>query len=249
MTKITNISCVIISQNSESTITETLESLKDFSEVIIYSNNSTDNTEQITQNYANVKLIKGDFLGFGLTKNKAASYTQNDWILSLDSDEVISINLLEEIRKLQLKNNKNVFIIKRDNYFLNKHIKHSGWGKDFLTRIYNKSYHQFNDNMVHEYIELKKDTVAINLKNSFKHNAVENINQFLYKIIKYSDLAAKDKKTCSFFIVLSKAIFAFFKTYILQLGFLDGWRGLIIAISNFNGKFFRYTKRYINCKK
>ncbi len=106
----------------------------------------------------------------------------------------------------------------------------------------------FNENLVHEFIPLQKESIEITLKQSFKHNAVENINQFLQKVIKYSDLASKDKKTCSFLIVIAKAHFAFFKTYILQFGFLDGWRGFLIAVSNFNGKFFRYTKRYINCK-
>ena len=249
MTKIENISCVIISQNSQETITDTLESLKSFSDVVVYSNNSTDNTENIIKNYDNVTLINGNFLGFGPTKNKASEYAKNDWILSLDSDEKLPFELIDELKKLMLDNSKEVFILKRDNYFLNKKIKYSGWGKDYLTRIYNKSQYQFNNNMVHESVQIANDTKQTRLKNSFQHNAVQNLNQFLQKIIKYSDLAAKNKKTCSLSVVILKAFFAFFKTYIMQLGFLDGWRGLVISISNFNGKFFRYMKRYLNCKK
>ena len=249
MIKIDNISCVIISQNSEATITETLDSLKPFSDVVIYSNNSTDNTETIIKNYNNVTLIKGEFLGFGPTKNKASEYAKNDWIFSLDSDETISYELLKELSQLDLKDTKEVFTLKRDNFFLNKEIKHSGWGKDFLTRIYNRTEHRFNNNMVHEFIETTQKTKESKLKHSFQHNAIQNVNQFLQKVIKYSDLAAKEKKTCSIVVVILKAHFAFFKTYILQLGFLDGWRGLVISISNFNGKFFRYLKRYLNCKK
>ncbi len=244
-----DISVIIIAKDAQETIDETLQSLQLFSEVIVYLNDSTDQTKSITQNYANTTIIEGKFEGFGPTKNKGASFAKHDWILSLDSDEVILPELLNEIKELTLNNPKEVFILKRDNYFLNKHVKYSGWGKDYLVRIYNRSCHQFNSKMVHEKIELNNNTVKTHLKNSFKHNAVQNINQFLQKIIKYSDLAAKEQKTCSFFIVLLKANFAFFKTYFLQLGFLDGWRGFVIAISNFNGKFFRYTKRYINCKE
>ncbi len=245
---IENISCVIISQNSQETIRETLESLKSFSDVVIYSNNSTDNTHEVVEEYSNVNLIKGNFLGFGETKNRASSYAKNEWILSLDSDEVLPKALLQELYKLSLKDKKEVFSLKRENYFLGKHVKYSGWGRDILVRLYNKEYHHFNKNMVHEHIELKKDTKKSSLKNSFKHNAVTNINQFLQKVMKYSDLASKDKKTCSMLVVVSKSLFAFFKTYFLQLGFLDGWRGFVIAVSNFNGKFFRYMKRYINCQ-
>ena len=245
---INNISVVIMAKDAQATIKETLESLTNFGEVILYLNNSTDNTKKIASSYANVKIVTGDFLGFGPTKNLATTHAKNDWIFSLDSDEVILPQLLAELKTLKLTNKKELFIIKRDNYFLNKEVKHSGWGNDRLTRIYNKTYHQFNQNMVHEFVMLKEDSIKSNLTNSFKHNAVQDVNQFLQKVMTYSDLAAKDKKTCFFLVVILKAKFAFFKTYVLQLGFLDGWRGFVIAISNFNGKFFRYTKRYINCK-
>ncbi len=245
---IDTISVVIIAKDADVTIEETLKSLISFKNVLLYLNNSTDETEEIAKKYPNVTIVHGDFLGFGPTKNKAAEYAENEWILSLDSDEVILKSLLEELKSLELDNKKEVFILKRDNYFLGEEVKYSGWGKDKLTRLYNRSYHQFNQNAVHEFVELKDDTVKIELQNSFKHNAVQDINQFLQKVMKYSDLASKDKTTCNFLVVLLKAKFAFFKTYIIQLGFLDGWRGFVIAISNFNGKFFRYTKRYINCK-
>lgn len=245
---IDTISVVIIAKDADVTIEETLKSLLSFKNVVLYLNNSTDKTEEIAKKYSNVTIVHGDFLGFGSTKNRAAASAENEWILSLDSDEVILESLLEELKLLNLDNKKEVFILKRDNYFLGEEVKYSGWGKDRLTRLYNRSYHQFNQNIVHEFVELKEDTVKTNLQNSFKHNAVQDINQFLTKVIKYSDLASKDKKTCNFLMVLLKAKFAFFKTYVMQLGFLDGWRGFVIAISNFNGKFFRYTKRYINCK-
>ena len=237
-----------MAKDAQDTIVETLDSLTIFDEVILYLNDSSDDTKIIASGYKNVKVIDGEFIGFGPTKNNAASFSKNNWILSLDSDEVILPKLLDEISGLKLEDENEVFTIKRDNYFLDKQVKYSGWGKDLLTRLYNKNTHSFNQNMVHEFIELDENTKNTTLKSSFKHNAVTNINQFLQKIIKYSDLASNDKKTCSFFIVLLKAKFAFFKTYFLQLAFLDGWRGLVISISNFNGKFFRYTKRYINCK-
>ncbi len=247
--EIQNITPVIIAKDAQSTIQETLDSLVDFSEVILYLNNSNDDTHTIASNYQNIKIIDGEFSGFGPTKNKASEFSSNEWILSLDSDEVIPQQLFQEIAKLELKNKKEVFVLKRDNYFFDKKIKHSGWGDDYLTRIYNKTYHNFCENLVHEFVELKEDAKKTSLTNSFKHNAVENINQFLTKSMKYSDLASKDKSTCSYTIVILKGFFAFFKTYVLKLGFLDGWQGIFIASSNSYSKFFRYTKRYLNCKK
>lgn len=245
---INHISIIMIAKDAGATIKSSFESIKEFDEVILYLNNVSDDTEDIAKEYSNVKIIKGDFLGFGPTKNKAASYAKNDWVFSLDSDEEILPKLIEELKSIELKNKKEVFILKRDNYFLDKEVKYSGWGKDMLTRLYNKSFHKFNDNIVHEFIELSNQSIKINLSNSFKHNAVQDVNQFLKKIMNYSDLGAKNQQTCSFITVLLKSFFAFFKTYILQRGFLDGWRGYVIAISDSNGRFYRYTKRYINCK-
>lgn len=246
---IPNLSVVIIAKDAQDTIQTTLRSLRAFDEVILYLNDSSDNTGLIAQSFSNIKIIEGAFLGFGDTKNHAASFASHDWILSLDSDEELLPPLVEEITALVPDNPQKLYIIKRENYFLDKHIQHSGWGKDYLARLYHRKTHQFNSNKVHESIETTSHTIKITLQNPFKHYAITNINQFLQKIIRYSDLASHDKKTCSFLVVIAKAKFAFFKSYFFQLGFLDGWRGFVIAIANFIGKFFRYTKRYIHCKK
>lgn len=246
---IKNISVVMIAKDADQTIKSSLESLIAFDEVILYLNNSKDDTKKIAQKYKNIKIIVGDFIGFGPTKNKAASFAKNEWIFSLDSDEIVTDMLFKELLSLSFGNENEVFIIKRDNYFLGKKIKYSGWGKDFLVRIYNKNVHGFNDKMVHEKIQLTKNSKKIALKNSFIHLAIIDISQFLTKINTYSKLAAGEKKTCSFIVVLSKSIFAFIKTYFFRLGILDGYRGFVIALSDANGRFYRYLRRYINCKK
>ncbi len=243
------VSVVMIAKNADATIASSLESLIHFDEVILYLNNSTDNTETIAKTFKNVNIIDGTFDGFGTTKNRATSYARNSWILSLDSDELISKSLFDELNTLSLNDEKAVFIIKRDNYFLNKKINYSGWGNDYLVRVYNKNEHGFNNNIVHEKIILHTNSKKIILKNSFKHLAVIEIGQFLSKINSYSKLGAVDKMTCSFTVVIFKSLFAFIKTYFIRLAILDGYAGFVIAISDANGRFYRYVQRYINCKK
>ncbi len=245
---IKNISVVIIAKDAEDTIKECLESLIDFNEVILYLNNSSDSTSNIANKFTNVQIAEGTFIGFGPTKNRASSYASNDWILSLDSDEILNSKLIEELKTIDLSNNNNIFKLKRDNYFLGHIVKYSGWGNDYIYRIYNRTQHNFNLNLVHENIELDKKSNKIKLVNSFKHLNILNINQTLEKTISYTDLGAKDKKICFFPIVLLKAIFAFFQTYILRLGILDGWIGIVISITYANRRFYKYLKQYINCK-
>lgn len=150
MTKIRNISCVIIAKNAETTLKATLDSLKEFEDVVLYSNNSTDRTDKIASSYSNVNLINGDFLGFGQTKNKAATYSKNQWILSLDADEVLSSECIKEIKELTLEDDT-LYSITRENYYKKRVVKHC-WGKDIIVRLYNKTQTSFTDKQVHESI-------------------------------------------------------------------------------------------------
>ena len=79
-----NISIVVLAKNNEQTIKKTLESLNKFDDVVVYDNGSSDNTKNIAKSFSNVNLIEGEFKGFGWTKNQAASFAKNDWILIID---------------------------------------------------------------------------------------------------------------------------------------------------------------------
>jgi len=242
---ISHISVVIIAKNSEDTLEECLEALKSFEDVVLYINDSSDNTEAIASRYVNVNIIKGIFTGFGNTKNEAAKYAKNQWILSLDSDEVLNNAIIEEIRAQKYDKKENLFILRRDNYFLGaKTIS-----KDDIIRIYHTHYTKFDDNLVHEKIIVPSNSHVIKLLHTFKHHNITDINQTLSKMIKYTDLGAEGKKTCFFLVVIAKATFAFIQTYILRFYFLNGWRGFVIAVSNANRRFYKYLKQFINCKK
>jgi len=242
---IDNISVVLIAQNAQDTIEECLASLVDFSEVILYLNGSTDTTKEIGMQFSNVKIVEGNFLGFGKTKNKAASYSSNEWILSLDSDEILNKNIIKNIIDADFSKINNVYILKRDNYFLGA----TTVSKDFIVRVYNTKHTKFNDNMVHEKVMIHNDTNKVTLKGSFKHLNIIDINQTLTKMIQYTDLGAKDKKLCFFLVVILKATFAFFQTYFLKFYIINGWRGFTVAVTYANRRFYKYLKQYINCQK
>jgi len=242
---ISHISVVIMAKNAEETIDQSLESLQLFDEVLLYLNNSTDKTEEIAKKYANVHIIEGEFLGFGKTKNAAASHCKHDWVLSLDSDEILNKGLLNELAHLDFSNTTKLYKLKRDNYFLG----HTTQNSNLIVRIYNKKYTQFDDSIVHEKIMVPKDASVVTLKNSFKHLYVLNINQTLKKIIHYTDLGSEGKKTCFFSVVIAKSVFAFFKTYIIQGNFMKGWVGYALAVNSANKRHYKYLKQFIHCQE
>ena len=240
-----SISAVIIAHNSEETLTECLTSLLRLPEVVVYENGSTDRTAEIAEGFANVRLEQGAFIGFGPTKNKAAGFASNDWILSLDSDETVSAELIDELDALTLGDSKILYELLRQNYFMGRHVKHSGWGNDWLPRLYNRQAHSYNEAMVHENVIPLPDAPVQRLQNPIRHSAVERIGQFLVKIDRYTELRMEEgSKGYGPFMSLLKAKWAFVRSYILRLGFLDGWRGVVIAWGDASGVFYRCMKCY-----
>lgn len=242
---IKQISVVIIAKNAEGTIAESLDALNAFEEVVLYLNNSADDTKSIAQRYENVRIVEGEFHGFGKTKNEAGNQSKHDWILSLDSDEILNDKLIDEISQLDFDDTSKLYRLKRNNYFLG----HKTQSADLIVRIYNKKHTGFNDNAVHEKIVVPKASEVYTLKNSFKHLNIVNINQTLTKIIHYTDLGSKNKKTCFFTVVIAKAVFAFLKTYIIQGNIVRGWVGFALAVNSANKRYYKYIKQFINCQE
>jgi len=244
MTKIEHISCVIIAKDAEATIRQTLNSLSAFDEVIVLSNNSTDETENIVQEFTNTTLVIEDFVGFGPTKNLAATFAKNEWIFSLDADEVLTTEFVDNLYKINLQE-RTVYSILRINFYKTTQIKHC-WGNDNLIRIYNKNITKFTDKKVHEKIIIENlETKKIDGK--IKHYPYSSITDFIIKLDRYSTIYAEDnvgKKSSSPSKALFNGIFSFFKTYLLKRGFLDGYAGLVIAFSHMATNFYKYIKLY-----
>jgi len=239
----------MIAHNAQKTLALSLESLQEFQEVIIYENNSTDKTVEIAKKYPNVTLISGEFLGFGPTKNRAISYATHEWVLSLDSDEVLSKEFVQQLQKRELSN-KSVYTILRTNYYKTTQIKHC-WGDDVIVRLFNKKTTHFTDKKVHE--KIITDNLNIDaLEGSVKHYPYATVSDFIVKLDKYSTIYAQDnvgKKSSSPLKAIVNGSFSFFKTYFLKKGFLDGYAGLIIAFSHMATNFYKYIKLYeLNCE-
>jgi len=230
------VSIVMITKNSEKHLDEVLSALTDFKEVIILDNGSTDNTLNIIKKYKNVRIFIEQFEGFGRTKNRAISYASNDWVFVLDSDEVMSEELKEEIKQT-IKNFKySAYYVPRLNNFFGKWIKHGGLYPDYSIRLFNKKVAKFNDRDVHESVICKCKKGY--LKNHLLHYAYEDIAQFIEKQNRYSSMNPKK----SFFKAIIAPYWTFFRMYFLKCGFLDGIEGFIIAKLYSQYTFWKYIK-------
>lgn len=237
------ISVTILCKNSSTTLFDVLQSVAGFEEVILIDTGSTDGSMDIAKGFSNVTLYERPFTSFGPLHNEAATLASHDWILSLDSDEVLTTELASEILALDLDTDY-LYGFCFDNFFKGKQIKHSGWSPDKHVRIYNKTVTQFSNASVHESIQTQGLKVRY-LKGHVKHYSYQSIADFLKKMQLYSDLFAKghaEKKKGSFGKAWLHSAFAFFKTYILKRGFLDGKEGYIIAKYNADTAWYKYLK-------
>ncbi|MGE4456621.1 MAG: glycosyltransferase family 2 protein [Arcobacteraceae bacterium] len=240
-----NISAVVLAKNNEKTIGNTLQSLTDFSDVVVYDNGSVDETINIAKSFPNVNLIEGEFRGFGWSKNKAASYAKNDWILIIDSDEVVDGELLEVLKNKVLEKNC-VYKLNFKAFYKDIQVKHCGWNNQKIKRLYNKTVTSYNSNDVHEDIITNGLTMEV-LAGNVEHYSYHSISEFIIKADRYSTLFAKNnagKKKSSPSKAFFNGIYSFIRTYIFKQGFRDGYVGLIIAYSHMVTNFYKYIKLY-----
>jgi len=238
------ISVVIITYNEQDNIKRCLESVRWADEIIVIDSGSYDKTLDIVRKYTN-KIYIHKWKGYSKEKNFGILKAKNDWILSIDSDEVVSDELKDEIIK-SIKNTKfDGFFIPRKVYFLDKWIKHCGWYPDFQLRLFKKSKGRFDESkLVHEGVKLNGKIGY--LKNSLLHFPYKDLNQYFQRFNKYTTLAAnelfKKNKRVIFVNLILNPIFTFFKMYFLKLGFLDGFAGFVVCFLSSFYNFVKYSK-------
>ncbi|EPZ2626961.1 glycosyltransferase family 2 protein [Campylobacter coli] len=243
------ISVIIIVKNAQNTLLECLNSLKEFGEIILLNNESTDDTLKIAKEFqkefTHLYIYESRFIGFGPLKNIALSHTKNEWILNIDADEILEKETKEELKKLEIKE-QSILALPRKNLYKGEWIKACGWWPDHVLRVFNKKHTKFNENLVHESLILYPNTQKIKLQNGLKHFAFESIDDLLDKLQKYSRLWAlqnlhKESGICK---ALVRGFWTFFRNYVLKKGIFYGYKGFIISVCNGLGAFFKYMKLY-----
>ena len=230
------LSIVIITKNEEKFIFDALKSAVFADEVVILDSGSEDQTCNIAKKIG-ARVEQQAWLGFGAQKNKAVELADNDWVFVLDADERITPELRDEIIST-LKNPKfDGYRIARLNNFFGKNIRHCGLYPDYSIRLFNRQKGKFNDVPVHESVQIQGNTDK--LKNHMLHLAFDTVEEFSNKQKKYAELSQKDKNLIKAFI---SPIWTFLKIYIIRLGFVEGWRGFIIAKVYAQYTFWKYFK-------
>ena len=236
---------VVIARDAAATIELTLASLREFPEVIVYDHGSRDRTQEISAAYPNVQLVNGEFLGGGRTRNHAASLAEGDWILALDAGEYLSDALIASLRALELGDPDRVYSAARHNLFMARDMRWGGWGSAWVTRLYNRQRYQFSDAPIDEKLILAADTRITPIKGALWREAVPTLDTLIRDVGMQARLRQHTmRRALPPPLIVLRAIWTFIVSYVLKLGALEGWRGLVIAAAASTEVFFRCMQRY-----
>jgi len=238
-----SLSVTIIAKNEAHRIRDCLESVKWADEIIVLDSGSTDETRAICREYTD-KVFSTDWPGYGAQKNRALDYATKQWILSIDADERLSPKLCAEIQAVIKSSHNFVYQIPRKSWYCGRFIRYGDWHSDYCLRLFQKGQGQFSLDPIHERViaqgPIKK------LQHEILHLSFSNLEEVLDKLNHYSTLSAqmmyKKGKTASLSTAVGHGLWSFFRGYILRRGFLDGKEGLLLALSNSLGTFYRYSK-------
>jgi glycosyltransferase involved in cell wall biosynthesis len=238
------ISATIITCNEERSLPRAIESLRCCDEILVVDSGSTDRTVEIAAKFG-ARVVEANWRGYAGQKNYASDEALYDWVLSIDADEALSEDLEAEI--WQLKKNGpayDAYTVPRLAQYLGRWILYSGWYPDRKVRLFDRRKARWVGDYVHESV-VSEGRVG-ELKGNLLHYTCGSLSEHLKTMDRYTTLAAEEvvarKKPVGARQLLFDPPWTFFKTYVLQRGFLDGIEGLTIAYMASMYTFLKYAK-------
>jgi glycosyltransferase involved in cell wall biosynthesis len=239
------LSAIILSHNDEATIARALQSVSFCDEVIVIDDESTDKTLAIAKKHGATVFTHALNDDFAAQRNFGLAKAKGEWVLFVDSDEVVSPSLADEIQQ-ELAGKTDGWYIKRRDTMWGHEFKYGEMGNVKLLRLARKKAGTWN-RPVHEVWDVKGETDT--LTHPLLHYPHPDVAQFIEEINRYSTLNAKhfyDKGVRTHvWQIMAYPAAKFFVNYVWKLGFLDGTAGAIVAFLMSLHSFLTRGKLYL----
>jgi glycosyltransferase involved in cell wall biosynthesis len=240
------VSATLITYNEEQNIARALESLSWADEIVVVDSGSSDKTLEICRRFTD-KIFHRDWTGYVDQKNFAVEKAFHNWIFSLDADERVSLELRAQIEALaSVENRASGYRIPRVAFFMGRWIRHGTWYPDYQVRLFDRRHGRWEGGRVHESVRIQGKPES--LTGEIHHFVYGSFTEYLRRLEIYSNLAALDYldkgKPAMQFNLFAKPFAAFFNSYLLKRGFLDGTPGFAVAVLGSISAFFKHAKLY-----
>ncbi len=238
------LSAVVIACNEERRIVPCLESLSFADEIVVVDSGSTDGTIAAARRFTD-KVHPVPWRGFGPQKQAAVGFAAHDAVLNVDCDERVTPELADEIRSILSGGAmRAAYTVPRRTFLGGKEIRHCGWYPDRTIRLFDRKRARFSDDIVHERVIASGEIGQC--RGHLVHYSFDGFADILRKMDGYTDLSARkmfgEGRRCGLADLTARPAFAFLKTYVFRLGFLDGVEGIEIAAAAALHVFAKYAK-------
>lgn len=247
----TGLSACIITYNEVDRIEECVRSVDFCDEVIVVDSHSTDGTRERAA-ARGARVIERDWPGYRSQKQFAVAAAHNDWVLCLDADERVSDELRAEIESWRQRGFGDFagWSVPRITDYFGRFLRHGNAYPDRLTRLFDRRRGGWVGREIHENTRVQGRIGR--LKGHLEHYSYRSLTDHLGRMQRYADLMGQalydDGKRCGLAKVLLNPQWRFFRGYLLRLGFLDGWRGLVFALVEAGYVRRKYLSLYIRSR-
>ena len=240
------LTAVVLSYNSERTLRPVLDSLQFCKDIVVVDSGSTDSSLIIANTFGNVRVFHRKLAGFGEQKNFAVEQAKFDWVFVVDSDEIVSKPLQDEIFAVfqEGAHRASAYQVPVQLYFLGKPIHYSGQQSKKTVRLFNRFISHFDQAVIHENVVVKGELGSF--KHPLLHHSYLTLEDYFSKFNRYTSLAAKklaeQSSTPQKHKVFTGFAFHFFKFYFIKLGMLDGYHGFLWCLFSSLYPVVKYAK-------
>jgi len=240
------LSVTVIAWNEEERLRACLDSVSWADEIVVVDAESSDKTVQLAREFTDRVWVRS-WPGFALQKNFALDQASGDWILSLDADERVTPELTTRVKAVLAEDGPaDGYLIPRRNVFWGAWVRHGGLYPDYQLRLFRRGAGRFVEDAVHESVRVagRVDTLG----EAMLHESYRDLEDFVRRSNRYSTLAARDwirrGRRVGVPGLIMKPLGRFLSMYIVRRGFLDGWRGLVLAVLYAEYVFLRMAKAW-----
>jgi glycosyltransferase involved in cell wall biosynthesis len=227
-------------------IEECIRSVDWADEIYVMDSFSTDGSvELIRQKFPRVRIEQREYLGAASAKNYAIDRAAHDWIFVIDADERVTPKLRAELlRTLERDLKFWAYSVGRLNFMLGKPVRFSGLQRDRVTRLFHRAHARYPNKRVHA--DLLVDGETGRLAHKMDHFYIRSFDHMIAKMTRYANWGAAqmfiDGKTTNLFGIIGHPLGKFVRDFFINLGFLDGTRGLISVGMHVYYTFWKYAK-------
>lgn len=240
------VSAIIHTLNEIEHIEECIRSVEWADEIYLVDSFSTDGTvERVRAVFPQVRVEQRQYLGAASTKNYAIDRAAHDWIFVIDADERVTPPLRDEIlRTLEGPLDHWAYSVGRRNFMLGKEVKYSGLQRDRVTRLFHREHARYPNKRVHA--DLLVDGPTFDLRQKMLHYYIRTFDHMIAKMTRYANWGAAqmfiEGKSTNALDIFGHTFGKFLRDYVVNLGFLDGVRGLISVGMHVYYTFWKYAK-------